>query len=110
MRVVITTQGRSDLANVAQFIARENQQRARSFVRELRAKALDLGNAPLAFPLVARYARQGVRRRVFGNYLIFCRVDAEAVIVLRVLHGARDYERLLEADASRGAKGDNDHD
>ena len=31
----------------------------------------------------------------FRDYLIFYRVTAEAVEILRVLHGARDIDRLL---------------
>jgi toxin ParE1/3/4 len=38
---------------------------------------------------------RGIRRRPFGNYLIFYRVGANAIEVVHVLHGARDYERLL---------------
>lgn len=33
-----------------------------------------------------------------GNYLIFFRVSDEAVDVLHILHGARDYEKLLFGD------------
>jgi len=37
----------------------------------------------------------GVRRRVFGNYAVFYRAEADRVTVLHVLHGARDYEAIL---------------
>jgi toxin ParE1/3/4 len=47
------------------------------------------------YPLVSRYEHLGIRRRPFGNYLIFYRVGAEAIEVVHVLHGARDYEALL---------------
>jgi plasmid stabilization system protein ParE len=36
-----------------------------------------------------------VRHCVRGNYLIFYQVEAEAVIVIHVLHGAMDYSRIL---------------
>ena len=51
---------------------------------------------PSSFPLVPRYERKGIRRRVHGAYQIFYRVDGELVHVIRVLHGARDYEALLK--------------
>ncbi len=51
---------------------------------------------PSSFPLVPRYERKGIRRRVHGAYQIFYRVDGEPVYVIRVLHGARDYEALLK--------------
>lgn len=50
---------------------------------------------PQAFPLPPNHESAGVRRRVHGNYLIFYRVTQQAVEILRVLHGAMDYERLM---------------
>jgi plasmid stabilization system protein ParE len=50
---------------------------------------------PLGYPLVPRYEKKGLRRCVHGNYQIFYRVDGELIFVIRVLHGARDYEALL---------------
>ncbi|MFN3713600.1 MAG: type II toxin-antitoxin system RelE/ParE family toxin [Alcanivoracaceae bacterium] len=74
-------------------MALDNPQRALSFVRELRAACLELGELAWAFPLVPRYAEQGVRCRVSGNYLILYRIaeQAERVDVLRVVHGVRDW-------------------
>ena len=51
-----------------------------------------------AFPLLPGWEDQGVRRRAFGDYLIFYRISSRDVQVLRVLHGARDYERILFPD------------
>jgi plasmid stabilization system protein ParE len=45
--------------------------------------------------LVPRYEHHGIRRRPFGSYLIFYRVGTEAIEVVHILHGARDYEPLL---------------
>ena len=95
MRVVFTETAKSDLFEIARFIARDSPTRARTFARELRATARSLGDRPLAFPLLDRFAQLGVRRRVHGNYLIFYRIDDATVVILRILHGARDYETLL---------------
>jgi hypothetical protein len=40
------------------------------------ARAMRLGDNPLAFPLVPRHEHSGIRRRVFGNYLIFYLLEA----------------------------------
>jgi plasmid stabilization system protein ParE len=40
----------------------------------------------------------GIRRRPWGNYLIFYRVGDDSVQILHVLHGARDYEKILFPD------------
>lgn len=50
---------------------------------------------PLRYPIARRYEAKGIRRRVYGNYQIFYRVIGEQVFVIRVLHGARDYDALL---------------
>jgi plasmid stabilization system protein ParE len=50
---------------------------------------------PRAFPLLPRHEESGIRRRPFGGYLIFYRVLDDAVEVLEVIHGARDYESVL---------------
>ncbi len=98
MKIVLSGAAKADLREIALFIARDNKVRAKSFVRELREKALDVGKMPHVFPLVARYARHGIRRRGFGAYLIFYRVEGDEVTIVRILHGARDYEALLFPD------------
>ena len=44
---------------------------------------------------VPRYEDEGIRRRPFGRFLIFYRVGQDAIEVIHILHGARDYESLL---------------
>lgn len=98
MKVVLTEAALADLKAIGDHIASDNPRRARTFVAELIAKARDLGESPTRFPAVPRYEGSGVRRRVYGAYLIFFRIDPDAVVVLHVLHGAYDYEPLLFPD------------
>jgi toxin ParE1/3/4 len=97
MKVVLSEQAKADLREIGLFIARDNKTRARSFVRELQAKARDTGDIPRAFPLIPRYEHHGIRRRPHGDYLIFYRVDedGECLSIIHILHGARNYEALL---------------
>lgn len=95
MSVRLTAGAESDLERIGDYIARDNPRRALSFVLELREQCMNLAALPLAFPLVPRYERHGVRRVVYGNYLIFYRVDARNITVLHVLHGAMDYAAIL---------------
>ena len=85
----------SDLERIGDYIAKDSPVRALSFVRELRETCLRLADAPQAFPLVARYGKFGIRRRVHGNFLIFYRVEPARIVVLHILHGAMDFERVL---------------
>ncbi len=95
MKVRLSSEARKDLIAIGDYIARDNPTRASTFVRELVKACVELSSTPLAYPIVQRYAAKGIRRRVYGNYQIFYRVAREQVLVIRVLHGARDYDALL---------------
>jgi toxin ParE1/3/4 len=95
MKVIFTAEAKAGLREIALYIARDNKVRALSFVRELRVRAQQLGDMPLAFPLVPRYAHHGIRRRTFRDYLIFYRVEPDRIVIVHILHGARDYQALL---------------
>jgi plasmid stabilization system protein ParE len=95
MKVVIAEEARRDLREIGDYIARDNPIRARSFVAELLGKARDLSDMPLRYPLIARYADRGIRRRPHARYAIFYRIDGGTVTVIHILHSARDYEGLL---------------
>ena len=95
MIVHLTAEAESDLEAIGDYIARDNPARAISFIRELRARCLELADFPRSFPLVPRYERHEVRHRVHRNYLIFYRIEAARVSVIHILHGATEYEAIL---------------
>lgn len=95
MKVEISAEAEQDLEAIGDHIARDNPARAISFLRELRAKCLALAELPNGFPPVRRYESLGIRRRLYGNYLIFYRVESRRIAVLHVLHGAMDYASIL---------------
>ena len=44
-----------------------------------------------------------VRRiKKFSNYLIFYRIETDKIVILRVLHGARDYMKFFDCESSDG--------
>jgi plasmid stabilization system protein ParE len=93
--VVITAEAEADLEDIASYVAAQSPRSALTLIRELRERCETLADAPRGYPLVPRYEEKGVRRRPFGNYLIFYRVGRDAIEVIHILHGARDYEPLL---------------
>jgi plasmid stabilization system protein ParE len=103
MRVVFAEQAKGSLREIALYIARDNPERARSFVRELAAKARQIGKMPRAYAVVPRYQHLAIRRRVFGNYLIFYQIEGDLVAIVDVVHGARDYDALLFPDGENSA-------
>ena len=95
MIVRLTQLAKSDLEEIATYIAQDDISRALSFTAELRAACEDLAERPTRFPL---FDNRGVRRRLVRNYLIFFRITDEEVRVTRILHGARDYPFLHLVD------------
>lgn len=100
MKVVLTAEAEADLEAIGDFIAADDPVRAITFIDELVACCIRLADAPHGFPLVPRHEGTGIRRRVFGRYLIFYRVNEAAgrIDVLHILNGARDYEDILFAE------------
>jgi plasmid stabilization system protein ParE len=97
MIVSFSDAARENLRAISAWIAKDNPGRAATFVRELRAECVKLGPQPRAYPLVDRLATRELRRRSWRNYLIIYEVRTRDVLVVHVLHGARDYESLLDA-------------
>lgn len=95
MIVDFTDEAERDLEAIGDHIALDNPERAGSFIRELRERCRSLADMPARFPLVDRYAASGIRRCLHGGYLIFYRIEPERVVVLHILHGARDYGAML---------------
>ncbi len=95
MRVILTDEAEVDLERIGDAIAGDSPPRAVIFVAELRKKCESIGATPRLYPVIRRYSRVALRRRVHGNYLIFYRIGRNVVTVLRILHGAMNYEELL---------------
>lgn len=98
MRVVITTAARGDLASIQSYIAEDNPVRAESFAKELVDRCEDLADSPRRYPLLPRHEAEGIRRRAYRSYLILYRIVGDTIEILHVIHGARDYERLLSGE------------
>jgi toxin ParE1/3/4 len=82
-----------DLEAIGDRIALDNPRRAKSFVKELRRECNSLREMPERFAKVRRYS--ALRKKVHGNYLILYDCDETNVEVIRILHGAMDYEAIL---------------
>lgn len=95
MKVVFSPDADADLGSIFDHIARDDRQRAGTFIAELSQAAFDLERFPLAWPLVPRYEHFGFRRKVYKGYLIFFDVGGETVTILRILGGSRNYEQIL---------------
>jgi plasmid stabilization system protein ParE len=94
MKVVLSPAAESDLEEIGDYIAGDNPHRAISFIREIREHCLTIAAAPNAAPLREKILG-GVRMMPHGDYLIFYRALNSEIRVERILHGARDIQRLM---------------
>lgn len=92
--LIFAPEARADLRAIGAYIARDDPARARSFVNELRTRAAQAAERPLSFPARDDLA-PGLRAILHGRYLIFFRELPDEVRVERLIHGARDLERVL---------------
>lgn len=92
--VIVSEAAKADLLAITIYISRDNAERAGSFVEELIAKMQVVGERPLSFA-AKDDLHTGMRSATHGRYRIVFRSEADKVIILRVLHGARDIRSIL---------------
>jgi toxin ParE1/3/4 len=95
VKVVLSRKAEIGLTAIGDYIARDNPRRAISFVKALRDKVRAIARTPLAFPLTPGFEASGIRRRTYGDYLIFYVAGADHILIVHIVHGARDYEAAL---------------
>jgi toxin ParE1/3/4 len=98
MRVLISNQAEAELEEISNFIAEDNPARADSFTLELLDRCLGLASHSMRYPVAVTVDGLDLRRCPYGNYLIFYSVDDEKIEIAHIIHGARDYLRLLFPD------------
>ncbi|WP_428308289.1 type II toxin-antitoxin system RelE/ParE family toxin [Lacipirellula sp.] len=93
-RLDITQDAENDLDGIFSFIARDKPVAALHFVQRLRRRCLPLTKNPFVGEDCSEFG-PGMRRLSYQSYLIFFRIDDDAVTILRVAHGARDLTELF---------------
>lgn len=93
-RLVITPLAENDIEEIGDYIAKDNPNRAVSFIAELRGQCRKLALSPQAYRLRHELGND-VRACVHGNYIIFFNHDEKNVRILRILHGARNISALF---------------
>ncbi len=84
----------ADLESIGDYIALESPHRAVSFIAELRTQCHKIAAIPYAYRLRPEIA-EGLRSCPHGNYVIFFQTRDADILIVRVLHGARDIRNVL---------------
>jgi toxin ParE1/3/4 len=82
------------LNDIGDFIARDNPERAATFVQELESACHRIASNPEAH-VVRNDLQRGMRMALHKHYLILFRITPEEIRIERVLHGARNVKRIL---------------
>ena len=95
-RLTITESARADLREISAYIAQDNPAAARRVIERLRAQARKLAQTPG----IGR-SRKDLRADLFsfpvGTHVLFYRPQPGGIVLVRVLHGARDLPALFSA-------------
>lgn len=97
LEVFFAPKALQDLQNIGDFIAKDNPERARTWVSMLEEHCQSLAEHPFRAP-ARDDLRPGYRVMTVGAYLIFYRVVGDTVLISRVLQGARHVGRAFDDD------------
>ncbi len=91
-----TSLARRDLEEITAYIAKDSPDYAPQFARKIAEAALRLAEFPLSGRRVPDLGIARVREVVFQNYRIIYEARTEGVVILAVMHGARDFSTMAE--------------
>ena len=100
-KLIVSEDAHRDIDEITGYIARElsNVQAAISFLDGVEDSYRYIAESPNMYSLCAddRLHQEGYRKIPVKNYLVIYRVDEaeKRVFIVRVIHGFRDYARLL---------------
>lgn len=87
-------QAEEDIVTIAAYIARDSLSAAANWLDKLEETLELLASQPYLGQAVDGI-RPGLRRLTQGNYLLFYEPRDDGIVLVRVLHGARNIEDLL---------------
>jgi len=93
-RVALTLPARSDLEEIWRYVARDSLPAADRLIDEIHRHCGVYATQPDSGTPADRY-QPGLRFFALGNYVVFYRPDDDGIVVIRVLHGARNLEDLF---------------
>jgi toxin ParE1/3/4 len=82
---------RADLLAAIEYLVAESPQAASDLLRHVEAAASSLGTFPERGARVRDVIVGDLRQIMVGRYRLIYRVEGEAVGVVRLLHGSRDF-------------------
>ena len=95
--IIKLRRAKSDLVEIWDYIADDSEARADAFVDMIDQKLQTLASSP-GMGRARDEIAEGLRSFPVGRHVIFYRSIPGGVEIVRVLHGSRDIDVLLQAD------------
>jgi addiction module RelE/StbE family toxin len=93
MRVEWTEPALADLEDIRGYIGKDSEYYAARFVERVIQAVEGLEKFPTMGRMVPEAEDESIRELLFSNYRIMYRVETERILVLAIIHGARDISR-----------------
>ena len=90
MKIEWTQPALSDLENIRDYISRDSEYYAARFIEKIIEAVENLENLPKIGRSVPEAEDENIREILLHNYRIMYRVETDRVLVLTIIHGARD--------------------
>ncbi len=78
-----------DLADVAEYIARDSEYYAATFVQEIKEAAASLAEFAERGQIVPEFGDPSIRELLVKSYRLVYRISEKRVVILTLIHGAR---------------------
>ena len=93
MKLEWTEPALSDLESIRDYIKKDSEYYANRFVERIIEAVESLEKFPEMGRRVPEAEEENIRELLFHNYRIIYRVETDSILILTVIHGARDLSR-----------------
>jgi toxin ParE1/3/4 len=100
VRVWFNPKAKADLQSAVRYIAAGSKKGARRWAASIRENCDKLGETPGPGAPKPELG-PNVRMLVVGSSLLFYETDTKGVEILRIMHGARDWQEILSPEMFR---------
>ena len=91
MKIVFSSQAKTDLAEIVKFIAYDKPQEARNWAANIRQSVLKLGDFPKMGRTVPEFGEETIRELIKGQYRVVYKIDDKknTIVIITIHHGRR---------------------
>ncbi len=92
VKVIWSDHALDDIEQISEYISKDSPERASLFVSRLIDAAEQMASFPNSGRIIPEIEKNAYRETVYGAYRIMYKVENHGIILLAVVHGARDWK------------------